>query len=276
MVDFTKAKHVFESVPPKIIIYGRNGIGKSRFAIHAPNAIFLDFDKNLAQYKVLTNKSDGISYSLETFQNVIDFITLLINEPHDFKTVIIDSFSSLNMIVENQVKLEKNIPSVAAMEFGKGYDYTKVLWEQILRKLDFLWDKRKVMLILIGHDKITELKDLAHGNHHIYEMALHEKIIGMFRGWCSIMLYATVNKRIKEESGSFGKVNKKILDSKRVLYTEGDDIFIARNNYGLPPIIPFDDVEAAWNVFYNHINSFYETKTKTETQQQKFENKGDK
>jgi hypothetical protein len=260
MVDFKNAKPLFETVMPKMIIYGTNGIGKSRFAMHAPNAIFLDFDKNLGQYKVVTNKSEGISYPLETFQQVIDFITLLINEPHDFKTVILDTFSSLNMIIENQVKLERNIASVGALPFGEGYHYTKVLWEQILRKLDFLWEKRKVMLILLGHDQIKEIKDPINGNYHGYEIALNEKIITMFRHWCSIMLYATNVKRFREEKGKFGNVNKRLSESKRVLYTEGDELFIAKNTYNLPPIIPFDDVEKAWTVFFNHINSYYQPK----------------
>ena len=284
MVDFTKAKHIFEPVPPKMILYGRNGIGKSRFAMQAPNAIFLDFDKNLAQYKVVTNKSEGISYPLETFQQVLDFITLLINEPHDFKTVIIDTFSSLNMIIENQVKLEKNIASVGALDFGKGYEFSRILWEQLLRKLDYLWEKRKVMIILIGHDQIKEIKDLAHGNYHAYELALNEKIISMFRHWCSIMVYATVNNRIKEETGNFGRVNKKILDSKRVLYTEGDEIFLAKNTFGLPPILPFDDVQATWTIFWNHINSYYQPKSEQQVSKpeqqtakpQTQETKGDK
>ena len=34
-------------VPPKIILYGRNGIGKSTFALKAPAPIFLDLDENL-------------------------------------------------------------------------------------------------------------------------------------------------------------------------------------------------------------------------------------
>lgn len=262
MVDFKKAQPLFEQVMPKTIIYGINGIGKSRLAMQAPNNIFMDFDKNLAQYKVVSNRSEGIKYPLDTFQQVLDFVTLLINEPHDFKTVIIDSASSLNMIIENQVKLEKNVDSVKAIPFDKGYDHTRVLWEQLLRKLDFLWEKRKMMIIIIAHDQLKEVKNPIDGNFHGYDVALHKDIGALLRYWSNMMLYATTLKRFTEHKGKekFGNINKKLTESKRILYTEGDDLFVAKNTFDLPPIIPFDDVEKAWAVIYNHIKSHYEPK----------------
>lgn len=259
MVDFKNAKPIFKYVPPKIIIYGRNGIGKSRFAMQAPNPIFLDMDKNLAQYKIVTNESEGINFALDTFQKVLDFLSLLINQEHDFKTLVIDSLSTLNTLIEKQIKKEKNVDSIAEIQWGKGPDLVKVLWEQTLDKLEFLWKKRKMMIILIGHDQLRETKDKINGDYHRYVLSLHEKSEEPFRHWCSIMLFAADQRKFKEDIGKFGRVDKKIIESRKVLYTDDGALFVAKNTYNLPKVIAFDDVEEAWNTFYSHISSYYET-----------------
>lgn len=277
MVDFTKAKVLFEEKMPKILIYGPNGINKSRFSMNAPNAIFLDFDKNLSQYPVVTNKSTGINFTLDTYSQVIEFINLLINEPHDFKTVILDSATMLDLIVENQVKLERNIPSVGALPYGEGYHYSKTLWEQILRKLDFLREKRNVMIIMVCHDKLKDIKNPRTGDYHAYRISLNERIAEMFQHWSTVVFYATTNARFKEEKGKFGNISKKLLDSHKVLLTEGEDMFTAKRAYDLPEIIPFDDPAAAWKVFYNHFQAHYKSNTNpTSEKPQPTETKGEK
>jgi len=257
MVNFKEAKPKFTPVMPKIIIYGRNGIGKSRFAMFAPNPIFLDLDKNLAQYKVVTNESEGIHCPLETFQQVLDFLSLLINEPHDFKTVVIDSISSLDVLIENQIKKERNVASLTDLQYGKGYEYAKVLWHQIRDKLQFLWEKRKMMIILTGHDQIRERKHPVHGNYNWNALSLNDKCADIFRHWASTIFYVTDQLKFKDEVGGFGKINKKISDARKVLYTSGESLFIAKNTYNLPEVIPFDNAEEAWNTFYTAINNFY-------------------
>jgi hypothetical protein len=270
MVDFKNAKLVDEIEAPKIIIYGRNGIGKSRFSMCAPSSIFMDLDHNLGQYKVISNKSKGIEFPINTFQNVLDFITLLINEPHDFKFLNIDSTSSMNILMENQVKRENNVRALSEVPYGKGPDLIKNLWSQLQYKLEILRKTRNVGIILIGHTEFTSITD-SHGTYQINKLALDKKSSEILNNWSSAILYAADILKFKEEISGFGRVNKRIIDSKKVLYTDGESISLAKNTYNLPTFIPFDDVQEAWNIFAQHLYLEY-----SETKNQSPQPKGDK
>jgi hypothetical protein len=253
MVDFKNAKHIVSNEMPKMIIYGRNGIGKSRFAMCAPNPIFLDLDRNLGQYKVISNRSENIEYPLSTFQNVLEFMSLLINEPHDFKTLVVDSLSSLEILIENQIKRENNVQSVMAIPFGKGMGLVRSLWSQFKSKVEYLWEKRGIMVILIGHQDIKKDPNLETGGHDMYKLAIDSKSAEILNNWCSVILFASDQVKFKEEISGFGKASKQIIDSKKVLCTQNGVLSLAKNTYNLPTFIPFDDVQQAWNTFAEHV-----------------------
>jgi hypothetical protein len=272
--NLKNAKPTIIPVPPKVIIYGRNGIGKSRFAAAAPNPIFLDLDKNINEISCVSN-TKGIEkeFPLNTFQNVVDFLNILINEEHNFKTVVIDSISPLNILIENQIKKERNIESIADLKFGLGYSLVYGLWDQFLTLLNQLWEKRKVIIILIGHDKIRESKELISEPFDQYQLNVPEKIMLSLTGWCSAILYAKDRASFLEKKGDFGAINKVFKSSDRVLYTDGGTIFLAKATYNLPKTIPFNqgDAAKAWNMFYTHVQEYYKNPN-----QEPDENKGEK
>ncbi|NYZ70421.1 AAA family ATPase [Endozoicomonas sp. SM1973] len=67
---------------PRILIYGTHGIGKTTFAANAPNPIFLFTEDGAGQLAL-----DSFPL-LKTYEDVISALNALINEEHDFKTVV--------------------------------------------------------------------------------------------------------------------------------------------------------------------------------------------
>ncbi len=117
-----KPKVVF--VPPKIILYGRNGIGKSCFALKAPSPIFLDLDENIYELPCISNKTLGVS--IKTYDDVLGFLGILFNQEHEFKTLVIDSLSSLEKLITQKVLQDSNVTSLAGFQYGHGYSHLHI------------------------------------------------------------------------------------------------------------------------------------------------------
>jgi len=70
--------------PPRLLIYGTEGIGKSTTAAQTPNPIFIQTEDGFDQI-------DCASFPVATtFAEVKKSLTALIHGEHDFESVIID------------------------------------------------------------------------------------------------------------------------------------------------------------------------------------------
>ena len=72
-------------VPPRVMIYGPEGIGKSTFGANAPKAVFIQTENGLTQI-------DCARLPLvKTFDELIEQLKAIRDEPHEFATLCIDS-----------------------------------------------------------------------------------------------------------------------------------------------------------------------------------------
>ena len=74
-----------ENKPPRIMVYGQEGVGKSTFGASAPGAIFIQTEDGLGEI-------DCRKFPLaRNFGDVVAALTALRDEDHNFRTVVIDS-----------------------------------------------------------------------------------------------------------------------------------------------------------------------------------------
>jgi hypothetical protein len=90
-----------EPKKPKILIFGKPGVGKTYTSLDFPNCYFIDCEggANMAHYTDKLQKSGGAYMGMDQgaldFDTVIEQVQALGTEKHDFKTVVIDSVSKL-------------------------------------------------------------------------------------------------------------------------------------------------------------------------------------
>jgi len=114
-----KAKDPKEAAPskPKILIFGKPGVGKTWQALDFPKCYYIDTEggADLAHYTDKLKKAGGVYMGPESgsldFGTVIEQFQALATEKHEYKTVIVDSISKLfHVAVTNEAERlgEKN------------------------------------------------------------------------------------------------------------------------------------------------------------------------
>ena len=71
--------------PPRIVVYGTHGIGKSTFAANAPAPVFIQTEEGLDAINV-----DAFPLCT-SYEEMVDAIGALASEDHEFATVVVDS-----------------------------------------------------------------------------------------------------------------------------------------------------------------------------------------
>lgn len=106
-----------EPSKPKMLIYGKPGVGKTWGSLDFPNCYYIDTEggANLSHYTDKLKASGGSYMGPEDgsldFKTVIEQFQALATEKHGFKTVIVDSISKLyNTAIANEAERlgEKN------------------------------------------------------------------------------------------------------------------------------------------------------------------------
>jgi hypothetical protein len=219
--------------PPRFIIYGVPGVGKSTFAASLPNPIFIDIE----------GKADHLGVprfdQAKKLHDVEQQLEYLIKTEHEYKTIVIDSIDWLERLAYEEVALVKSVSEVSAVPFGQGYNLGLKYIDIIIDKLDILRDQKRMIVCLIGHAKIQRFEDPASSSYDRYHLDLREKVAASLVEWAEMVLFANYKYVVKKEGESFGeKVMKGVGTGQRVIYTEERPAYIAKNCYGLPPEMP--------------------------------------
>lgn len=169
---------IVEPEKPKFMLSGKSGVGKTLFALSFPRPYLIDTEGGATreQYTKKLTAAGGAYFGKEqgsqNFDAVIDEIKALATQKHDYKTLIVDSFSHLYntaaAIAEEKIgndfgrdKKEANRPTRQLMRWLETIDMTVIL---ICHHRD-KWERRGRDIIntgstFDGYDKMEYVLDL--------------------------------------------------------------------------------------------------------------------
>jgi hypothetical protein len=225
--------------PPRLLIYGTEGIGKSTTAAQAPNPIFIPTEDGLDQIDCssfpLAGKLADVELALQS----------LLNEKHDFQSVVIDSVDWLERLIWDVLCEQYGVSSIEKVDGGyaKGYTHALTHWRKVLNDLNALRSKRGMCVILLAHAKVEKFEDPEHSTYDRYSPRLHRHATALITEWADAVLFATRKIITKTEEGGFGR-DRTIAaglgkaGGERVLRTLGSPACVAKNRYDLPAELP--------------------------------------
>lgn len=129
----------------KALIYGQPGLGKTTFALSAPNSVLLDFDKGVHRVNSLHQKD---TLQVESWQDVLDVLND--GSLSNYKTIIIDTAGK--MLDSMSAYLIKNNPKLGRANGAlslQGYGERKAEFNNFIKRISQL-DKH---IIFVAHEK---------------------------------------------------------------------------------------------------------------------------
>jgi len=112
-------KPVISNQRLKLFLYGQAKVGKTTLGIQFPKPYWIDTEKSSdkKKYADLLEKSDGVAFQTTSFDEILAEVKALMTTKHDYKTVIIDSFT----IPFDQMVAEYGENPKIGTQFGRNY-----------------------------------------------------------------------------------------------------------------------------------------------------------
>lgn len=228
LASISKTKRA--SKPPKIIIYGPKGVGKTTLALNAYRPIFLPFEDGL----------DGIDDAdafpvLKTWEETNQALDSLLFDEHEFSTAVIDSADWLEPVIWNETARALNVASIEAVGYGKGYLEACTYWRQFLQKLDQLREQRGMTVIILAHEEVKRFEPPDMDAFDRYQIKVHKLAAALLQEWAGIIGFANFETALKKKDAGFNKeIVKGVSTGRRFLYVTNNPAYEAKNRYGMP------------------------------------------
>jgi len=234
MTSIADISEVTATLPPRILVHGQEGVGKTWLAARFPRPVFLQTEDGVPAG--LRLQSFGL---LSSYGEVRDALAALGSEPHDFRTVVLDSLDKLEGLVWADVCASNGWPSIEAPGYGRGYVIADRWWRDLLAGLDWLRRERGLSVVLLAHSAIETVNDPRAPAYTSYQLRLHKRARGLVQDEMdAIFFLATDVHVVSEDLGFAKKRNRADGSASRFLFCEGRPAFIAKSRFELPSKIP--------------------------------------
>lgn len=234
----------------KVVIYGTEGIGKSSLASQFPEPLFIDTEGSTDNMDVarLDKPTSWIMLN-----NQIAFIKA---NPTVCKTLVIDTIDWAESLCVDNLCAMHGKKGIEDFGYGNGYVYAKEEMGRFLNKLQDLIEIG-INVVLTAHAQIRkfELPDEM-GSYDKYELKLGKKTSSqtapLVKEWADLLLFCNYKTYLVSQEKS---TKKKAQGNQRVMYTEHNPAWDAKNRHGLPSELPLD---------YSSIAYIFKTEEKEE------------
>ena len=219
--------------PPRLLLYGVAGVGKTEFAAASPRPVILQTEDGLGRIEATTF---GL---LRSFDEIMEALGALYTEPHDFETLVVDSLDWLEPLVWRHTAQTHNQPDIESFGYGKGYLAALDTWRSFLDGVNALRDERGMGVILIAHAEIKRFDSPETEPYDRYQPKLHRSASALVQEHVDAVLFANYRvSTLKSDVGFNKKVVRGVSGGDRLLHTAERPAFLAKNRFGLAETLP--------------------------------------
>jgi hypothetical protein len=236
MADMTKIVNQRKGGPLKIVAYGPEGVGKTRFGAFSNKPIFLCAENGLSAPDLGHVPAFPAP---DNWNDVLDAIGWLIKSEHSYRTLVIDSLDWLYKHVKAAIRLRENMTEAEFEAFGRGEKFALSFWVQLNDAFDALQAAKGMHIIVIAHCATDVFQNPLGEDFARFQLALTKKAAERWKQWPDFLLFMSQEMFTKKNKDDKSAKAKGILGEHRI-FTERTAAFDAKNRINLPAEIPYD------------------------------------
>ena len=255
--------------PPMLTIVGSAGTGKTTLGALFPNAIILPTEDGTTVFENwddsiqpavlprLPKSREGVVSAKTTLMAIIDE---LMTSQHDYKTLVVDSITTLAGIFEHEIAQRDGVGTAAdaAGGFHKGFAELASWHADFVYKCEQLRAVKGMAVVFLAHTGIKKIRNRpdAAADYSVFSLEMDNQALSIYVSQSDAVLYLKKEEFVsgqetdrKGRQTKFGRVQQ---TGNRTLVTTGDGqvgYVNAKNRYDMPaelpvphgenPIIPF-------------------------------------
>lgn len=223
-----------ERLPPRIIIHGGPGVGKTTLGANAPSPIFLRTENGTEGLGV-----DAYAVS-KTWDEFFSDFTDLAKSDHTYKTVVIDALDGLERLIWHKVAQDNGKKSIEEIGYAKGYIFALDYWQRIIDGLTFLRERKGMNCLLLCHSIVKRHASPDLEEFDRYQPRLHDKAMGLLIEWADLIGFARSETVVRETEG--GRAQG-VATGRRTISCQDAAAFVGKNRYHItkPIIFPLSN-----------------------------------
>lgn len=254
---------------PMLTIIGSAGTGKTSLAGLFPSPLFIQAESGESVFESWDEDAKPTMLSIEgkktPFEFLLEIVKDLYTTEHEYKTVVLDSITALNLLIEKQIVAEDGSTNMgdACGGYQKAFMVSASKHLQIINAFDALRKHKNMTVVFLGHSEVIKMKNNPDdaSEYAVFGLAMHQKSAANYINNSDAVLYLTKEKFItgaetNKKTGATTKFGRATESGNRVLITSGDGktgYISAKNRYDLDPEIP---VEHGTNPLLTQIKFF--------------------
>jgi hypothetical protein len=275
--DRARAHGAEASAPPRILVYGAEGVGKTSLGVDAEEPLFVCAEHGLTawpgQPKICPRTWTETLAELRQVA-VEAKAAKARGEKIPFKTLVLDTLDFFQLqIIEYICKRDDNTsmggktlrtwvndrPSVEGYNYGKWAEIAIEEWKKLLAVLEAC-HAAGYTILLLAHAAIQKEKNPEGNDFGTTMPAVQRNAVDLLVQWCDAVLFARYKMKVVEaEAGDpRAKRSKVVATDERELMTENGGAYRAKNRYSLPRALPMCWHDIAW---YIEANDPYRART---------------
>lgn len=227
------------------LVYGEPGVGKSTLAASAPAPIFLPAEDGAVHLDVARLPQPRV------WTDVRVAVRALTEEPHEYQTLVVDTLDEVERFVADETvktyrdEKGRSYDAIAKIPYGKGWEAAiDLCWRPLLADLERLQQKRGMGILFIAHAVLGRGGNAEGADYDLWRPRLQDaakvSTTGLITGWCDNVLFATW------ERFTAGEERAKLTSTgRRLLRTQADGPWVAKNRLSLPAVLNLDWAELA-------------------------------
>jgi len=240
-------------LPGRYLFHGVPGIGKTSFGAQWPSPIFVQTQgetglDTLIDYGILPETPHFPEVT--KWPDLVATLDLLADQPHSFKTLILDTVNGANRLCEEYVDstyYDGLRSKRGFLDYGKGFEQCTTPWRQVLALCDRLRSERKMIVVFMAHTKVATYKNPEGPDYDRFTVEIPKQSWSLIEQWMDAIVFMNFYVETVEEKGKKAKGKG---GQQRMMYTTNHAAYVAKNRFNLPDQIDLgDSPQEAWSAF---------------------------